>query len=63
MRGSLIVVLVHAICFVTAGWAAERPPNIVIVLADDLGYGELGCYGKPARSRPTSTASPGRACG
>ena len=27
--------------------AADRAPNVLYILADDLGYGELGCYDGP----------------
>ena len=32
--------------------AAERKPNLIFILADDLGYGELGCYGQKLIQTP-----------
>ncbi|MFN0102431.1 MAG: sulfatase [Bryobacteraceae bacterium] len=29
------------------GNAAARPPNVILIYADDLGYGDLSCYGSP----------------
>jgi arylsulfatase A len=36
----------------TIAVAAERPPNIVIVYADDLGYADLECFGSPSADTP-----------
>ncbi|MEU2828119.1 sulfatase-like hydrolase/transferase [Streptomyces lavendulae] len=32
--------------------AAQRPPNLVVVLADDLGHGDLGAYGQKLITTP-----------
>lgn len=41
------LVLLIGITVLFSGWQqTQRPPNVVLIYADDLGYGELGCYGQ-----------------
>jgi arylsulfatase A-like enzyme len=36
----------------TGGVPARRRPNVLFILADDLGYGDLSCYGRPDYKTP-----------
>lgn len=35
-----------------AALAAAEPPNVLLILADDLGYGDVGCYGQKEIQTP-----------
>ncbi|PHS07771.1 MAG: arylsulfatase [Blastopirellula sp.] len=49
---SIIQVLLIILLSTYTTFAAERPPNFVIIFTDDQGYGDLGCFGGKHVSTP-----------
>lgn len=51
MRNARFLQFLFAIFCANAVLAAEKP-NIIFILADDLGYGDVGCYGQKLIQTP-----------
>ena len=61
LRGSLSLFLIAVACSLAPAAETKRP-NVLIILADDMGFSDLGCYGGEI-ARRTSTGWRRTACG
>src|SRR5689334_13433507 len=51
LRRSFIVLAFCGLLLAHARTFAETP-NVIVILADDMGYGDLGCYGATQTKTP-----------
>jgi arylsulfatase A len=49
----IFVLAVFVACLTSASAGEPKKPNIIFILADDLGYGDLGCYGQKKIKTPS----------
>lgn len=50
--GMLLVLFTSELRWAHASDHPKRQPNIVVLFADDLGYGDIGCYGAKGQKTP-----------
>ena len=48
----LLLLGVSGLSLAPARRPARRPPNIIFIVADDLGYGDVSCYGQKRFATP-----------
>jgi arylsulfatase A-like enzyme len=52
LRGAATGMIALVLGDLKASERASKPPNIVFLLADDLGFADVSCYGRPDLSTP-----------
>ena len=52
IRVTVLIVLLAPLLLISCHQKQEQKPNIIYILADDLGYAELGCYGQEKIETP-----------
>ncbi|XP_054714239.1 N-acetylgalactosamine-6-sulfatase-like [Uloborus diversus] len=48
----MLQVYLFLFCLCTCGFEAKKMPNIIIMLMDDMGWGDLGSFGHPSKETP-----------
>ena len=48
----LLISVLVLLCLTQPLLAEDRPPNFIVIFCDDLGYGDLGCFGHPTIATP-----------
>ena len=54
-RTTVVMLFVGIVLMLVSGTVAadeKRPPNVVLILCDNLGYGDIGCYGSKVHRTP-----------